>query len=659
MAEFKDILKQELSNRKGVSGAVSGLASAAGKSLKEKADIRNILFGGKGLTSILGRTVFGRGYSALKDKSSKISRIGESSSVVNQESLNLLQIIAGNTGIQTKNSMALRGMSRDMNVMRQNVTKLVKLQGGTATNKADAFFMKQGEREKATEVERQKSSTGKIRAIGDKENNNQGSNSIIGMLLVALGLGGLIGGVKKMTLGLFKRIPIIGSIIMLIEDFFDSKDLAENLGIGKIPALLGQILGGSKGGIMNMFTNAGKWALLGAGLGSVVPGIGTILGGVIGAILGGVMGYFGGDEIASNIDEVFTKVSRMVEDAWDGLKDFGTYLSDAIKNVVNLISASGKEALAGVLDSIPFGLGKDNAKSLKESASADRGKVDSRNQTRAEGIQQRETTKAETRATETSVKTATKAQYDVSSGKIKGVGETGTAKEAIDFFISKGWTPEQSAGIVGNLQAESGPNMKTDAIGDGGKAYGIAQWHPDRQAIFQKTYGKPIQEAGFKEQLEFVNWELNHNEKKAGNLLKSATSPGEAAAIVDKYYERSAEGMKGNSQQRIANASSLMKEGGRVSAEGTAMAGEPTKGATVPQQVAAVPPTPTKGAVVSSASASVADLKQAVFGGGNSTVNQTTNNVAGGQAASQVASAPPNFYDNDLVKTMFEGYSLT
>jgi hypothetical protein len=129
---------------------------------------------------------------------------------------------------------------------------------------------------------------------------------------------------------------------------------------------------------------------------------------------------------------------------------------------------------------------------------------------------------------------------------------------------------------------------------------------------------------------------------------------------VDKYYERSAEGMKGNSQQRIANASSLMKEGGLVSPEGTAMAGEPIKGATVPQQVAAVPPTPTKGAVVSSASASVADLKQAVFGGGgNSTVNQTNINGGGGQAASQVASAPPNVYDNDLVKTMFEGYSLT
>jgi hypothetical protein len=62
-----------------------------------------------------------------------------------------------------------------------------------------------------------------------------------------------------------------------------------------------------------------------------------------------------------------------------------------------------------------------------------------------------------------------------------GVGETGSSKEAMDFFISKGYTPEQAAGIVGNLQAESGANLRTDAVGDQGRAYGIAQWHKPRQ----------------------------------------------------------------------------------------------------------------------------------------------------------------------------------
>jgi hypothetical protein len=42
-------------------------------------------------------------------------------------------------------------MARDMNLMRQNITKLVKLQGGAAASRADMFFMKSGERESAYE----------------------------------------------------------------------------------------------------------------------------------------------------------------------------------------------------------------------------------------------------------------------------------------------------------------------------------------------------------------------------------------------------------------------------------------------------------------------------------------------------------------------------
>ena len=72
------------------------------------------------------------------------------------------------------------------------------------------------------------------------------------------------------------------------------------------------------------------------------------------------------------------------------------------------------------------------------------------------------------------------------TGNVKPVGMTGSAKEAVDFFRSKGWSPEQAAGIVGNLQTESG--LKTNALGDNNQAYGIAQWHPDRQANFKKWH---------------------------------------------------------------------------------------------------------------------------------------------------------------------------
>lgn len=130
--------------------------------------------------------------------------------------------------------------------------------------------------------------------------------------------------------------------------------------------------------------------------------------------------------------------------------------------------------------------------------------------------------------------------------------ETGRPEEAQAFFEDKGWTKEQSAGIVGNLFVESG--LRTDAVGDGGKAYGIAQWHPDRQATFERVYGKPIKQSSFQEQLEYVNWELNNTEKRAGDALRGAGSAADAAAIVDKQYERSSGAAIA---QRQANATAI------------------------------------------------------------------------------------------------------
>jgi hypothetical protein len=141
-------------------------------------------------------------------------------------------------------------------------------------------------------------------------------------------------------------------------------------------------------------------------------------------------------------------------------------------------------------------------------------------------------------------------------GYTKPVGETMDASRAMDYFIAQGWTPQQAAGIVGNLQAESGPNLSTNAVGDGGKAYGIAQWHPDRQATFAEVYKKDIRQSTINEQLAYVQWELMNSEKAAGAILRGAGDPSAAAQIVDEHYERSA-GI--HRAQRIANAMALMK----------------------------------------------------------------------------------------------------
>ena len=121
---------------------------------------------------------------------------------------------------------------------------------------------------------------------------------------------------------------------------------------------------------------------------------------------------------------------------------------------------------------------------------------------------------------------------------LKDLGTKGTDKAAaIDFFQKSGWSREQAAGIVANLVSES--SLRPDALGDGGKAYGVAQWHPDRQAAFQKKYGKSIQGSTLGEQLAFVNYELREGqETAAGARLAKARTAQEAGDIVSRHYER-------------------------------------------------------------------------------------------------------------------------
>lgn len=110
------------------------------------------------------------------------------------------------------------------------------------------------------------------------------------------------------------------------------------------------------------------------------------------------------------------------------------------------------------------------------------------------------------------------------------------AREAFAFF-SETWTAEQSAGLVANIEAESGFNI--GAVGDGGTAYGLCQWHPARQRDFQVKYRKDIRESSFEDQLRFVNFELlEGKEQAAGKLLGKAKTAQEAGEIVSSHYER-------------------------------------------------------------------------------------------------------------------------
>ena len=149
--------------------------------------------------------------------------------------------------------------------------------------------------------------------------------------------------------------------------------------------------------------------------------------------------------------------------------------------------------------------------------------------------------------------------------------------EAFRYFKSKGWSDEQAAAIVGNLQQESGPTIDfTNNTGDGGAAFGAAQWNingsPDRYANFKKLYGKDLTDSTWEEQLEFINWELtssdknNGMQKRAGDLLKKTTNVKDAALIVSDYYERPNKQYAHNNG-RIENSEKILEKKDKYAAQ--------------------------------------------------------------------------------------------
>jgi hypothetical protein len=127
MATFTDIVKEQRSQGAGV---FSSLGKAAGQRILERIDPRNYLFNRKGLATALFpglkgyQAKAGTGTSKLSDSTSTLSS-SQTDSITSK--LDELKATQQETA---KYSSVLPSMARDMNVMSQNIIKLVKLSGG-------------------------------------------------------------------------------------------------------------------------------------------------------------------------------------------------------------------------------------------------------------------------------------------------------------------------------------------------------------------------------------------------------------------------------------------------------------------------------------------------------------------------------------------------
>lgn len=141
------------------------------------------------------------------------------------------------------------------------------------------------------------------------------------------------------------------------------------------------------------------------------------------------------------------------------------------------------------------------------------------------------------------------------SASIPKISDRLDPKTIKQFFMSQGWSDAQAAGITSNIISES--YGKADATGDKGTAFGLAQWHPDRQADFARWAGHDIRQSTPQEQLAFIQYELTKgNFKNAGNDLRNQTTAAGAGSSVSKNYERPRDAA-GEASRRGTYAASL------------------------------------------------------------------------------------------------------
>jgi Phage tail lysozyme len=152
------------------------------------------------------------------------------------------------------------------------------------------------------------------------------------------------------------------------------------------------------------------------------------------------------------------------------------------------------------------------------------------------------------------------------------VSEDGNDKTAFDFFVSKGLSKVQAAGIVGNLDQESGMDPSILQYG-GGPGRGIAQWsaggrwdasYHDNVVWYASEHGQSPWSLGL--QLDFIWYELTTFGYGYADLRAAGSIDAAVGAFQD-YYEICGECESSN---RIAHAEAAYDDFAGASGGGTA-----------------------------------------------------------------------------------------
>ncbi len=120
----------------------------------------------------------------------------------------------------------------------------------------------------------------------------------------------LAGSTGKLIMG---SAMIAGGVLLAVKDGMAGSKKAKQWGVGKFNAGVSAGLTSSSKGAKGALAGAKKYGLIGMGIGTIIPGVGTTLGGVIGVGVGTVLGAIGGERTAKFFQGVGKKVSKV----WD------------------------------------------------------------------------------------------------------------------------------------------------------------------------------------------------------------------------------------------------------------------------------------------------------------------------------------------------------
>lgn len=284
----------------------------------------------------------------------------------------------------------------------------------------------------------------------------------------------------------------------------------------------------------------GAWGggSLGAKIGSFFGPWGTAIGSAGGAILGGVFGGNLGEKVGGWIGNAWDGVKGWAGDAWEGVKDWWGGLWDWAK---------------------PRNEGSDMSSQLERENTTKKEQTERQRADNIRGekellsnqenlMRQGKDWLTNLRSTLSGMAGIFGAGSSVGAGtSVSNFAGSTNAERIWNFLTGKGFSPAAAAGILGNLQQESG--LDPTAVNSSSGAFGIGQWLGGRKTnLFNFAQQRGLDPKSLEAQLEFMWHELQGGDPTTANLLQKygglsslmdATDPASSARIFEKAFERS------------------------------------------------------------------------------------------------------------------------